>query len=296
MKKTSAKKLLLVLTVILAAAMLFAACKAGYKDGGGGLEPIEGEQGLASDTRKIIYSASMTISCDNVADALAVVKGSLKADEWVAFENTSETYCNIVVRVKSGRLEEFREAVSKAGSVGNYNLSSKDITQSYYDTKSKIEAMEIERDALNEMMKRPDLTIADTITLSDRISTINAQLQALSQTLSAYDGLIDYSEVTIYINGKEASKPFGQQLLGVITGAWNAFVAFLKFLLYAVIVIMIFSIIGIPAGIIIPYSVKRRKKRQALKPDAAGQADTIMNIINTEPISDDRNANITETQ
>ena len=122
------------------------------------------------------------------------------------------------MRVPAAQFESFCAQVGDLCHVTYTTSSAEDISETYYDTKARLETAQIKLDRLQELLKKAD-NMADIITIESAISETEYAIDALSGTLRSYDSLVDYA--TIYLNLEEvyrlsntvdAPKTFGEKM------------------------------------------------------------------------------------
>ncbi|MDR1092562.1 MAG: DUF4349 domain-containing protein [Clostridiales bacterium] len=268
-----------VLAFVLAAMLLAAACGAGgvADDRGGGSYPSESEPGLSGETseitvtaqdRKIIYTLDIYIWCDDITQAVGLIESSLSAadGEWRESANISKSSAFITVRVKSERLSEYQAAISMAGEVTDYNLSSRDVSLEYSDLQGRLDSLRTEEEALNEMLAAATST-AMLLQINQRLAEVRYSIESITSSIKGFDSKVSYSTVNIRLNVNPpaaAPKTFGERLGATLSGAWGALLAFLGFLVNAAVALLPFSPL-IAAAVGVPIFVYKRKKKKKEK-------------------------------
>ena len=122
------------------------------------------------------------------------------------------------VRVPASKFESFCAGVGELCHVTYSTSSAEDISESYYDTKARLETAQIKLARLQELLKDAD-NMADIITIESAISDTEYQIDYLSGTLRSYDSLVDYATVCLNLNEvyrlsntEDAPKSFGEKL------------------------------------------------------------------------------------
>lgn len=122
------------------------------------------------------------------------------------------------VRVPAAKFESFCAGVGELCHVTYSTSSAEDISESYYDTKARLDTAQIKLARLQELLKDAD-NMADIITIESAISDTEYQIDALSGTLRSYDSLVDYATVCLNLNEvyrlsstEDAPKSFGEKL------------------------------------------------------------------------------------
>ena len=173
---------------------------------------------------KKIYRATLelqTLEFEKAnADIAALVEqyGGYFEEKSLSTYSSSYRHADYTVRVPAAQFESFCAQVGDLCHVTYTTSSAEDISETYYDTKARLETAQIKLDRLQELLKKAD-NMADIITIESAISETEYAIDALSGTLRSYDSLVDYA--TIYLNLEEvyrlsntvdAPKTFGEKM------------------------------------------------------------------------------------
>ena len=234
---------------------------------------------VGENERKIIYTAYSTLTVEKVDEALSKLRAMLVSGEWIEKSQTAENYAQIVLRVKSERLNAFLDSLSEVGQVEGTQVSSDDISLSYYDTTLKKQTLENEYKRLNELLNSAD-NISDILTINKRLAEIESELQRLQNKLNSYDSLIEYSSLTISIYKKgEAPKKatFGDKVSsaysvsGIIAEGFGIFL----------ITILPYLAGGAVLAVAIVFITKAAKKKKQEKISASSAVNEGKEIVST---------------
>lgn len=232
----------------------------------------------ATEQRKIIYEADITLYADNFNDAVNLVRNKLdkSSGEWFDSETVSGETALFVARVKNDRLDAYITDISSGGEVANLEKTAQDISLSYSGYEDQIASLEAERARLNELYE--NAAISDLIYINTRLSEIDYKIRSLQQTLNSYDSRIEYSKVTVRIYTRAAAPvetPFGKKIGTVFGGAWKALGEFFKFIAVAILAVFPFAVVFVPAGIgiffLVKYINKRKKSKSVAKATKIGE-------------------------
>lgn len=205
------KRALIIISVaILTAlsALLLFGCGSAKDSYPGGSDDSKNEGIVSGDVnRKIYYTVNLDLEANDPTAVGETVKARTKLDGGYVQQENANYYDGgesfyFVVRIPTGKLDGFLAAIEKEGKVGGKQISTTDITTQYVSAEARKEALESERTVLNGLMQKAE-TVADVLSISDRIAAINTELGALERELNSYDSLIDYSTVTVRINMPE---------------------------------------------------------------------------------------------
>ena len=191
-----------------------------YKMAGGGLAQTTAQQNGA----KKIYRATLELQTLEFEKANEDIDRLIsEAGGWVEQKDVSTYSSNYrsayyTVRVPAAKFESFCAGVGKLCHVTYSTSSAEDISESYYDTKTRLDTAQIKLARLQELLKDAD-NMADIITIESAISDTEYQIDCLSGTLRSYDSLVDYATVCLNLNEvyrlsntEDAPKTFGEKL------------------------------------------------------------------------------------
>ncbi len=270
----------------------------GY-DGENGVQPANPSPSGKSDyqaiedasARKLIKDASLDIHTEAYDEFNTKLREKIKecggyiensSESGSSYNYSSYRSGSITARIPSDKLDSFLGDVSSLAVITSQSVSVRDITGDYIDTESRIKALETERDALLGILSKAD-NVADLITVQERLTKVNADIQSSKARLKTYDELISYSKVEMDITevsratgtdnlsfGRQIITRLSDNLYNIGQGVKNFSIWFISSIPYFLII----AAVIIVTVIIIKKIVKRGKKRRnALK----NKADTSQN-------------------
>lgn len=217
---------------------------------------------------KLVYHCDLEIETLDYAGTLASVKEAIQqyggiiqsedetdsSYDWY-YENyrkTSGTMRNYIeVRVPSANYERFISALDGVGKITSKSTSIDNISQQYYDTTTQIEALQIQEKNLLAMLEQCD-TIEDMITVQDRLTTVQYDLNRLQTNKRYMDVDVAYSYVNIsieevmeyhYDEEPVKTNTFVDRLTNTIKATGRGFLKFLEILLFLIIRLIPYLII-----------------------------------------------------
>lgn len=241
---------------------------------------------------KLVYYCDLEIETLDYAGTLASVKeaiqqygGIIQSEEetdssydwyYEDYRKTSGTMRNYIeVRVPSANYESFISALDGVGKITSKSTSIENISQQYYDTTTQIEALQIQEKNLLEMLEKCE-TIEDMITVQDRLTTVQSDLNRLQTSKQYMDVDVAYSYVNINIEevmeyhyDEEPIKTntFVDRLTNTIKSTGRGFLRFLETLLFVVIRLIPYLIIVAVICFLFRKKIKRwredRKREKA---------------------------------
>jgi hypothetical protein len=189
-------------------------------------------------------------------------------------------YCDIEIRIPSRHFSEFMEGMSDFGEVTNSSQNREDVTKIYNDRSIEIESLTVQKERLMDMLRNAQTT-ADMLEISDRLTTVETQLNKLNSSLANIDTDVAYSQVTISLNEViEYTDPtqvrrtstFLDRLANTVADSWRGFLSFLEgslfFLIRALpialtIALAVFLVKKLFGALHIDFKFKRKKKGKA---------------------------------
>lgn len=131
--------------------------------------------------RKIIKNAVISIRTNNIDSFISSVNRDVNKTGGFVEELYDDTgknrNVNMTLKIPADKLDEFLNSLSAKGTVESKNISNSDITDSYIETQSKINALEAEEKALLKLLESAE-NLSDVISLQDRLSQVRESLKA----------------------------------------------------------------------------------------------------------------------
>lgn len=261
---TAVAALLLLLTV------LFNGCGKGPPNDGNGSAGKTGGFVSASGDRKIVYSASLTLSVKEVGAGVDAVTALLPEGSYLESRTMYENRAYLTLRVKTAEFDAFLGSLSGAGKVSSLSQTAEDVTDAYGSLTRKREALLAERTRLLALMETES---SETIVkyILPQLTEVEASLSEIEAKLNDYDDRIDYSRISITVieNGNTSAKI---EIRKAFLDGWNFVKNIFLFLVNAVLFLLPIAMIAVPVALIIVFSEKKKRKKRAEKQAALAAA------------------------
>lgn len=101
-----------------------------------------------------------------------------------------------VVRVPSDRLDDFLTELDQLGKTVMRSESAEDVTGRYVDTRSRLDALQMQKDKLNEMLVGCE-NVDELIAIDDKLTEVIAAMESLTGDLRRWESQRSYSRVTL---------------------------------------------------------------------------------------------------
>ncbi len=255
------------------------------------------------DIETLDYPATMASIKETISKYGGVIQSESESDSghnwyYADYRKTSGTMHNYLeVRIPSKDYNNFLAELDGVGKVISKSTSVDNISQQYYDTTAQIEALRIQEKNLLAMMEKCE-TIEDMITVEQRLSEVQYELNNLQTARRYMDMDVAYSYVNIGISEvmeyRQDSEPvrrntFIDRLKNTLMSTGRGFLFFLEGLLFLLIRLSPYIlIIAVICFVFLRNKIKKfveeRKVRRALRSQNAPYRMT-------EPMPKDPNAN-----
>ena len=108
-------------------------------------------------------------------------------------------YANYTIRIPEENADAFINDTDEFGTKTYQSESREDITLSYYDTASHIEALKVQHERLLTLMESAE-EIDDIVALEERLSDVEYELSSYESTLKIYDNRVEYVTVNMDVS------------------------------------------------------------------------------------------------
>lgn len=182
----------------------------------------------------------------------------------------------MTLRVPSENLEKFLSEVGSLINVTSQSSSQSNVTAQYYDTKARLEVLEAERVAYEEMLKMAK-DVSEVLEIRDRLYKTIEEIEASQTQLNIYDNKVSFSTVTInldevreYVEVPTAKITFGERIAKAFKESWTDFANgcqnFAVWFVGAIPTLLVLAVI-FGGGITVLVAAIKRSKKKAKKND-----------------------------
>jgi hypothetical protein len=232
-------------------------------------EPVE---------RKIRYTATMQIICEDFAKAEEGLKAAIKAHKGLIAHSEATGAPGAPrtgiwrVRLPIPEFDAFREAVLALGRAEKDSRDSEDLTDVYYDLENHIKNKLSEEEALRKLLEKSGgEKIENILAIRRELEAVRDDINRKQGRLKLIANLTELTTVTVTLREKQKYDPtpppdiaetptFGMRIDRTFTTSWEAFVSFLQFLVLAVIAAGHWVALGAVVGGV-AYVIARRRAR-----------------------------------
>ena len=227
---------------------------------------------------KVIRNASLRLETETFDEALAgILQNAQDVGGYVqnsyVYGRKPEAYgdagrsADITLRVPQTRLDAFLDAAASRAELISKNEDTQDVTERYFDLETRLDVYRTQLERLKSILVKTD-NLADIIQLESEISRVTILIEELTTELRRYDGLIEYSTVSIALQertlftGPAANTPFGERISKGLERTLNGMGTFFENLLVFLIVYLpVILFIGVLVGAVVFICLRSDKKR-----------------------------------
>lgn len=176
------------------------------------------------------------------------------------------------IRVPAENFDKLNEGFSSILNIVSSSSNAEEITSKYYDIKSRIEVLELQKESLQKMYDNyTDYSdVNSLISLQDKLFAVIEEIEAYKTQLKLYDDKVAYSTVNLTINEvvdyteNKANDTFWQRLGNSFSDGWEVFLEIMT----GIVTVMAFIlpeliVAGVIITLIIVISKKRKKNKKA---------------------------------
>ena len=190
-----------------------------------------------------------------------------------SYSSRRDRSASLTGRIPAEDVDKLTEDVAGIANVVSKNKSLEDVTLSYVDTQSRMEALETEEARLLELLAQAE-TMADLLEIESRLTEVRYELDSVTSQLRTYDNQINYA--TIYLNLEEVQEytPVEEPTLwerirsgftDSIQGLWESLQDLLVFAIVALPFLVVYGAILAVVILVLRRIRKRRKAKKALR-------------------------------
>lgn len=211
-------------------------------------ELVKGGEGQQTEVfeRKLIRTGNVSLEVQTLSDAEEKIAAWAKSlGGYVTNANTWEMGAGFTVRIPSERFDQAMADAGNFGRITNRSINSQDVSDNYYDIKSRLETKYILRDKLTNYLSQAK-DIKDLLEIERQLNSVIEDIESTESRFKRLSNQIDYS--TIYIDMHfEHGKDEGGIILPDVKESWNTFISNIIAFFWGLLKVLFYIVIfGIP--------------------------------------------------
>lgn len=239
----------------------------------------------AQETRKIVRTARVSLQTKRFDDALDAV--SAMAEQFGGYIESSDVSgrqydadyrvrnASFTLRIPADRLDECLDSLCTSDelfNVLNKTMNSSDITDSYYDTKSRLDSLKTQEERLLAMLEGAT-ELEYMLQIEQTLADVRYQIENYYSAMQRYDSQvamstlsIELEEVLNYEVQVSTPKSYGERLASAFQSSWRGFVRgagdFFIDLIFALPAILVVALVIALTVALIRYGVRRSRRKR----------------------------------
>lgn len=205
-----------------------------------------GEKSLSESItgRKLIKNGDISVEVQNLSLAeKAVSEWASKFGGYIESSYSGETNGSITVRIPA---EKFDEAMSEAGNFGavkSQNISTQDVSERFYDLKTRLESKKVMRERLQKYLSQAK-DVKDMLQIERELNSVVTDIESMEGSMARLSSQIDLSTITVSYSLPYRADPaggsfkwpsFGEGFRHFVSNLVDFFALLLKIVLYVII-------------------------------------------------------------
>ena len=155
------------------------------------------------------------------------------------------------IRIPQQNFDEALKLLNSEGLISSKQTSSRNITQSYYDTENIIKNLEIQEERLREILKKAE-NVEEILRVENELNRVRTEIDRNKGTIRGWDNLVNYSTIIVSLIETENNTETIQKLdAGILSKAKEGFISTINSIINFLERAFIFLITIIPVIIII---------------------------------------------
>lgn len=232
--------------------------------------------------RKIIKTANIHSETKDFDGAIEKLEKLLKdANAYVESSSVSGVGYNVdkhgrhasyTIRVPASKFDALNTGLGNILNITSSSSNADEVTSRYYDIKSRIEVLELQKESLQKMYDNyTDYSdVNSLISLQDKLFSVIEEIEAYETQLRIYDDKISYSTVNLSINEvvdyteNKENDTFWQKLGTSFSDGWETFLEIMTGIVTVIAFILPELVIfGIAITLIVVISKKKKKNKKS---------------------------------
>lgn len=230
----------------------------------------------ANSSLKIIYTSEVSIETKQFDDSYKNLESLIaQYGGYISEVSSSGGYtrsdggyvaqrANLTIRIPVENYQAFLNGTNEIGTVTDLYSYTNDVTTSYIDTASRLEALEAQKEQLMSYLNSA-ANVTEMLEIQDRLYDVIYEIESNQSRLNMYDNLIDYSTVYLHIkdvsNVTAFSRTFGEDFVEAVGNSWRSVVNFIQWLVIAIVWIIPYAVFFAIVFIIIRVIIRAVNKK-----------------------------------
>lgn len=218
--------------------------------------------------RKIIRNGEVIIRVQSIHAFLRTLEEYTKSgDGYIAAVDSTNESATVTLRMPAQALNTTVWWLKEHGDVLTEKLQSDDISEQYYDLKSRLENQRRFEARLLEMVRTNTGSLSDLIQVEEKLNQVREQIETFEGKLRMYDNLTALATLKLQIIPEAAPLPTPPGFMRKLKTAWTSsqqlLAGFLEFCGIATTALLPWVLLVLPLALVARYVRRLRQRRPA---------------------------------
>lgn len=176
-----------------------------------------------ADAEKIIRTYDLQVQTKAYDETWNTVQQ--KVTELGGYVESSESsgqegdrWCSLTLRIPADQAETFLTALGEAGTIVYQSSATENVTLTYTDVQSHIDALKTEQETLMRLMEEAD-QLEDVLSIQSYLTDVRYELDSYESQMRVLENRVSYSTITVNIDEVERVTP--QEEKGFFAESWT---------------------------------------------------------------------------
>lgn len=148
--------------------------------------------------KKLIKTGDLSLEVESLSDTMtAIGKWVASFGGYVSSSNQYSTSLNMVAHIPQDKFDAAMEEAGDFGRIVYKTVSSRDVTEEYYDLETRLETKRILLEKLQGYLLEAK-NISEIMEVESKISTVTAELERMQGQINRLSKQVNYSQIYIY--------------------------------------------------------------------------------------------------
>ncbi|MCR5318807.1 MAG: DUF4349 domain-containing protein [Treponema sp.] len=201
--------------------------------------------------RKLIFTGTINLEVESLEKTQASVqKWVHDFGGYISESSMGARSANFTARIPSASFESAMEQASTFGTILLKNIESSDVTDEFYDLKSRLETKKVLLERLQNYLKNAT-AIKDMMEIETKINDVTSDLERMQGQMNRLSGKIDFATVNISAKLPANHTEEGFALPNAGEKAKDLFGGFISFIINLIFVLLYIVFYGIPIILVV---------------------------------------------
>ncbi len=156
------------------------------------------KEAVPDPEKKLIKTGDLSLEVDSLSDTMAAIEKWIASyGGYVSSSNQYSTSLNMVTHVPRDRFDAAMEEAGDFGRIVYKTVSSRDVTDEYYDLETRLATKRILLEKLQGYLLEAK-NISEIMEVESKISNVTAELERMQGQMNRLSKQVDYSQIYIY--------------------------------------------------------------------------------------------------